>query len=458
MNGTDSQLLQEYSEMHSDAAFSELARRHVDLVYSAALRMVRDTHLAEDVTQGTFVALAKNAAQLRSEVVLSAWLHRTAQNIAAQTVRTEVRRRVREQEAVAMTDKFAGDGVGDAQWQDVELHLDAALGELSEGDRGAVMLRYFEKKTAREMSAILGVSDEASQKRVARAVERLRESMAKRGVTVGASGIVALVSANAVQAAPMALAGSISTSIALGGFAMTTALSTTTTGKFMTASVVKLILVGLAAVTATGIIGVQHQKIAALAEELSQLRAQVQKSEAANADLMEQSKAKPQRVTQQDDNLNELLQLRNEVGRLRATAKIQEATIAPVIPKPISVISETNLNLQAALRRKLETIRIRKIGSATLPLGEVLNRLKEESQRADPDGKGVSFMLNNHVSSGSPNAVHIDLQAVSIQLPEMTNVPLKDVLDAIAEASNGSAAYTVEAYAIMFRPKDNARH
>jgi len=103
-NQTDSELLRAYAEKRSEAAFSELVHRHVDLVFSAALRMVCDSHLAEDVTQGAFVALSKNAPQLLDRPVLSGWLHRTAQNIAAQTVRSDVRRRAREQEASTMNE------------------------------------------------------------------------------------------------------------------------------------------------------------------------------------------------------------------------------------------------------------------------------------------------------------------------------------------------------------------
>src|SRR5438552_18329479 len=99
---TDQELLRDYTGRRSEAAFAELVRRHVDFVYSAALRMVRDAHLAEDVTQGVFVALAQNARQLRDRPVLSGWLHRTAQNLASKSVRSEVRRRAREQEAAAM--------------------------------------------------------------------------------------------------------------------------------------------------------------------------------------------------------------------------------------------------------------------------------------------------------------------------------------------------------------------
>ncbi len=214
---TDQQLLRDYTERRSESAFAELVRRHVDLIYSAALRMVCDSHLAEEVTQGAFVALARSAHQLTERAVLSGWLHRTAQNIAAQTVRTDVRRRAREQEAAAMNDLFATES--DGVWEHIAPHLDAALGELSEADRDALLLRYFERKSAQQMAQVLGVSDEAAQKRVSRAVERLREFFAKRGVTVGVSGLVVVISANAVQTAPVGFAQSLSATALLKGVA-----------------------------------------------------------------------------------------------------------------------------------------------------------------------------------------------------------------------------------------------
>src|SRR5438132_3223863 len=99
---TDQQLLGDYAGRRSEAAFAELVRRHVDFVYSAALRMVRDSHLAEDVAQAVFVALARQARQLTGRPILSGWLHRTSQNLAVKTIRSDVRRRAREKEAVAM--------------------------------------------------------------------------------------------------------------------------------------------------------------------------------------------------------------------------------------------------------------------------------------------------------------------------------------------------------------------
>src|SRR2546426_9861808 len=189
--------------------------------------MVRDAHLAEDVAQGAFVALAQNARQLTDRPVLSGWLHRTAQNLAANAVRSDVRRRAHEQEAAVMNELLSDET--EAVWERIAPHLDAALGELSEADRDALLLRYFECKSAREMAQTLGVSDEAAQKRVSRAVERLREFFAKRGVTVGASGLVIVISANAVQAAPVGLAVTISTAAALAGTTIATTATATAT-------------------------------------------------------------------------------------------------------------------------------------------------------------------------------------------------------------------------------------
>src|SRR4051794_29352513 len=106
---TDQQLLREYIQVQSETAFSELVQRHVDFVYSAALRMVRDAHLAEDVTQRVFMALAQNARQLTKHPVLSGWLHRTSQNLAVKTIRSDVRRRVREQEAATMNETLSAE-------------------------------------------------------------------------------------------------------------------------------------------------------------------------------------------------------------------------------------------------------------------------------------------------------------------------------------------------------------
>ena len=169
---SDQELLRNYAEHRSQPAFEELVRRHVDLVYSAALRIVRRADAAEDVTQCAFTALAQNARRVAKHPILSGWLHLTTRNLAAKTVRSEVRRRARE-EAAALVNRREADPT-DAPWERVAQDLDGALGELSDADRVPLLLRYFERKSAREIGQTLGINEEAAQKRVARAVERLR--------------------------------------------------------------------------------------------------------------------------------------------------------------------------------------------------------------------------------------------------------------------------------------------
>jgi len=201
-------LLHDFARNRSEAAFAELVRRHLDLVHSAALRMTRDPHLAKDVSQGVFVALAKQAGKLTAHPALTSWLHQTARNIAAQTIRTETRRRHREHQAAAMNERSATG----APWEEIAPHLDAALGALPAPDRDAVLLRYFKNQSANDMAATLGISAEAAQKRVVRAVEKLRCLLTKRVAPAGVIELGSVLSANAVQAAPAGLASSISPS------------------------------------------------------------------------------------------------------------------------------------------------------------------------------------------------------------------------------------------------------
>lgn len=248
---SDQELLRAYAEGRSEGAFAEVVGRHVDFVYSAAVRMVRDPHLAEDVTQNVFVALAQNARELMERPVLAGWLHRTARNLAAKAVRSEVRRRAREQEAAIMNDLSTEP---DALWPEIAPQLDAALEELNEPDRDALLLRYFERKSAREMAQTLGTSEDAAQKRVSRAVERLRYVFAQRGIAVGASGLVMLISANAVQAAPIGLALTISTVAVLGGTTVVTSASATITKALAMTTLQKtLITVAITAAVGTAI-------------------------------------------------------------------------------------------------------------------------------------------------------------------------------------------------------------
>src|SRR5260221_2857219 len=202
----DSVLLRRYAENHSDEAFAALVTRHLNLVYSVALRCVGDPHQAEEVAQAVFIILAKKAAQLRHDKALSSWLFQTTRLTASNFVRGETRRHRREQEAHMQS---VLNESGSDVWPRIAPLLDDAVAALSEEDRHAIVLRFYEGRNLREVGATLGASEDAAEKRVNRAVEKLRTFFAKRGVTVGTSGLTVVISANAVQAAPVGLAATI---------------------------------------------------------------------------------------------------------------------------------------------------------------------------------------------------------------------------------------------------------
>jgi len=231
MSDTDLQLLARYARHHAEDAFAEIVRRHLDLVHSAALRQVRSPELAEEVAQAAFLDLARQAHRLPPDTVVPAWLYQVTRRTAIDVVRRETSRQLREQVAQELHAMNATA----ADWTHIEPLLDEAMHALDETDRAAVLLRYFENKSLREVGQTLGTSENAAQKRLSRAVERLREFFSKRGVTVGASGLVVIISANAVQAAPVGLALTISTAAALAGTTIaTTAIATATKTIVMT--------------------------------------------------------------------------------------------------------------------------------------------------------------------------------------------------------------------------------
>ena len=350
---SDQELLRVYAKTRSESAFAELVRRHVDLVYSAALRMVGDSHGAKDVTQEVFVALARNAAQLSTHPVLSGWLHRSAQNLAANVVRATVRRQAREQEAVVMNELLAAES--ETSWKRIAPHLDAALRELSEADSDAVLLRYFEKKSAAEMAALLGISEDAAQKRVSRAVEKLREIFSKRNVTIGAGGLVVLISANAVQSAPVGLAAAISAAAALAGTAVSTSTAITATKVIAMTTLQKaLIAATLTAAVGTGIFE---------AHEASQLRDQVQTLQQQQAPLAKQIQQLQNNFADATNRLADLLadnsRLKSnphEMELLKLRGEVTQLKIAEMQKKsdPVEAVANARVAKVNQLKQRLE--------------------------------------------------------------------------------------------------------
>jgi|GEM_PF-1866933 len=200
----DWDLLREYATQGSEQAFETLVKRHVDLVYSAAFRQVHDPIVAGEVTQTVFIILARKACTLGRATILSGWLYRTAQFAGAKAQRSECRRRNREQEATLMQPE-----PGESAWEQIAPLLETAMAQLRETDRNAVVLRYFGNKDLKEVGSALGVSEDTAQKRVARAVEKLRAFFSKRGVSLSATALTGALGSNAVQAAPVGTASAV---------------------------------------------------------------------------------------------------------------------------------------------------------------------------------------------------------------------------------------------------------
>lgn len=267
----DAELLSTYAENRSEAAFAELVGRHVNLVYSAALRQVNgDAHLAQEVTQVVFADLARKAAALARHRVLAGWLFTSTRYAAAKLVRGERRRRARETKAQLMTEIFHdAEGAEALDWGRVRPVLDAAMAELGEVDRAAVLLRFFEGRDYAGVGARLGLGENAARMRVERAVDKLRGLLDRRGVG-STTAVLALALGNqAVLAAPAGLAATV-TGAALvsaaaggGGAAVLT---------FMSMTKLQLGIAGAVVALGVGGVAVQSKSNAALRDELAGLR------------------------------------------------------------------------------------------------------------------------------------------------------------------------------------------
>ena len=199
-------LLREYAETGSEAAFAALVERHVNLVYSTALRSVGNPHAAGEITQAVFIILVKKARNLSNRTIFSGWLYQTTRLTAANFLRTEIRRQKREQEAYMQS--LLNEPEPEV-WPQIAPLLDTAMGGLNEKDRNAVVLRFFENRSLREVGAALDASEDAAKMRVNRALEKLRKFFVKRGVALSAVAIGGAMVANSVQAAPVGLTISV---------------------------------------------------------------------------------------------------------------------------------------------------------------------------------------------------------------------------------------------------------
>jgi RNA polymerase sigma factor (sigma-70 family) len=308
----DSQeLLADYARHGSEAAFGELVARYINLVYSAANRLVEgDAHRAEDVAQMVFVDLARMSGKLSSEVMLGGWLHRHTCFVAAKLMRGERRRQFRERQAVEMNALQ-----NDPETTLPPAALDEAINELDEADRTAILLRFFEQRDFRSVGAALGSTEDAARMRVGRALEKLHSMLTKRGVTTSAAALGAVLAAETVKAAPAGLAAAISSSALLPAATTIKAIAMTTLQKtILTATVVAAIGAGIFEVRQASGLSAQFQ---ALRQQEASGNEQLARLTTENSNLAGQLARASQTTPSDGEALRDLLRLRAEVRALR---------------------------------------------------------------------------------------------------------------------------------------------
>ena len=307
----DVTLLRRYAEEGSESSFTELVRRHVDLVYGAALRRTGgDPHRAADVAQQVFTTLARDARKLSRHSVLAAWLHTATRNAALNLMVSEQRRKTRESEALA-PESITGEANPD--WDRLRPLLDAAIDELPETDRAAVVLRFLERRPFAEIGTALQVSEDAARMRTDRALDKLRSALARRGVTSTAAALGVIVSSQPLISAPTGLVVAVaSQALAAAG----AGLGAATLASFMTTKIIATAaLSALVAFGAGAYVGLNHeatptipsseaprqsQLIASLRQdnqrltsEAAGLNADIERLKAANAELAAQHATQP---------------------------------------------------------------------------------------------------------------------------------------------------------------------
>jgi RNA polymerase sigma factor (sigma-70 family) len=346
--------LAEFVQTGSDTAFGQVVSNYVDLVYSTALRLVDgDTHRAEDVAQMVFVNLARVARKLPEDVKLGGWLHRDTCFTASTVMRGERRRRTREREAVEMN---VLQNHPEPDYSQVAPILDEAINELEEVDRTAIVLRFYEHQDFRAVGQALGNNEDAARMRVNRALEKLEVFLKRRGVTTTAASLGAVLTANAIQAAPGGLAAAISSASVLTKTAVvataTKAITMTTLQKTLIAAAVTFLAAagGWEALRVSRLREqnqkLQHQQVP-LAEQIEQL--QREKVEAANR--LSSLADEIQRIR---GNSAELLKLRGEVGRLRqqAASNPSPAQAMAAVMKDSSAVGLARVQIRQALKTR----------------------------------------------------------------------------------------------------------
>jgi RNA polymerase sigma factor (sigma-70 family) len=396
----------------------------VDLVYSAALRLVNgDVPAAQDLTQQVFTEVARQAKRLARHPALVGWLYTTTRLMALRVNRTEQRRKAREQEANTMNE-LLHDDTPPADWSQLSPVIEDALHELSEKDRHAILLRFFQNKTLNEVGTGLNLTENAARMRVERALDKLRGQLARRGITTTVSALAAVVSANAVQSAPAGFAATISTAAIAGSSIHVSTLIAATKTITMTTLQKTIVATSLAIAAGTGIYAV-HQgsqlrgQIQTLQQERAPLTAQIQQLEQERKQATHQLAALEEENARlkSGQNATELLKLRGQVGVLHQRAAANEAKANPPTSGLAKMMSDP------AMKEYIRQAQMDKIRSLYADLFKELKLTPEQTDKflqlfTDVASKGLAKYTStgqgtpDEASAESSNELGSQLQAL----------------------------------------------
>ena len=404
----DKKLIRQYAAERSETAFAELVRRHLNMVYGAALRQVNgDAHLAEDLAQSVFTRLAAKAATLQDAASIAGWLYTSTRFAAVKAVRAEARRRAREQTAVSMNEINSN---ASADWNELRPMIDEALSELGETDREAIVLRYFESYEFSLVGAALGVSENAARMRVDRALEKLRAVLQKRGIATTGAALAGALAESSATAAPASLAAGI-TSAALAQAAATSAGSAASIVKVFAMKKLSLAAIGALAFSAATVLVVRK-----LPDSNPQTAEAAAPRAAAQASPVPLGGPEPSAATKGDPGLfNRIVQRHDEQARGRGDQGAEEARAA---------WDKMTADFDASMK---EEPGVKKFGlkvMATFPPGQTL----VASGWRTPEGKNGLVFVTPTMNPGGANSDQVLIACRLLEVPD-------EVLDGLGIAN-----------------------
>lgn len=322
MEPTDRELLESFIAKQGDDAFRQLVARHLTMVFATARRMLRDPHHAEEVAQSVFLLLTRKAATIDRSQPLVGWLYRATRHQALHVLRSEDRRRQREQTAAAMHATTTDPG-----HEELVNELESAMDDLPAEDRDALVLRFLENRNLREVGAEFGVSEDAARKRVNRAADKLRDVFCKRGITVTSGTLTLALAGQAGAAVPVSLGITItSATLAGSGVAGFAATQGTTTIMSLFNLKTAAAVVGAAAITGTSTYLVKENETDRLRDDLQTVTQQFSALSGERQNTLGMIRLRDDQIEQLTQDAADIHRLRGEVDRLnRELAELQSS-------------------------------------------------------------------------------------------------------------------------------------